>query len=425
MTNVIPKNLENNHDTQTTFPWPLPAPSSPRPLVSRPRRRSRRTPKSRRSRRSSPRCRQRSSSSRKSQTQTKKTVDETQATADKTADVVAQEKRGAVASPATCATATNRSTCSTWTAIAIATASARASTPTSASMTRSPACSALRPAARIRVRATRRSPIRTRARISSSTWRTCTWAPNAEWKITAGKQRYAWQRTGSLFYDSDVNPEGIAVNYTTGNFFAGAFYDWLAERALSFSNVTTGTNTDSIMFGGAGRISHPVLRRDAADAGRHLLGFRWRAGLQPVLRWQLLRQHHDHQHRGLQSHAAGRASAYGLPAVRLRHHRRLRRPDARRSAAGRCACSSTTRRTRSRGESGGPREAGYRAAPRASRYGAASAVKGTWEFGVTVPADREGRVVRPAARFRLWRRQHRHRMATCFAAATPWRATGR
>jgi len=77
-----------------------------------------------------------------------------------------------------------------------------------------------------------------------------TWAPNASWKTTFGKQRIPWQRTQALFYDNDVNPEGIALNYTKGNFFAAAFYDWLAERALSFSNVTTGTNTDSIMFGG-------------------------------------------------------------------------------------------------------------------------------------------------------------------------------
>jgi hypothetical protein len=76
-----------------------------------------------------------------------------------------------------------------------------------------------------------------------------TWAPNASWKLTAGKQRYPWQRTGSLFYDNDVNPEGMAIGYTKGNFFANAFYDWLAERALSFSNVTASTNTDSIMFG--------------------------------------------------------------------------------------------------------------------------------------------------------------------------------
>ena len=75
-----------------------------------------------------------------------------------------------------------------------------------------------------------------------------TWAPNADWKVTAGKQRYSWQRSGSLFFDGDVNPEGLAVNYGTGNFFASAYYDWLSERALSFSSPT-GTNTDSIMYG--------------------------------------------------------------------------------------------------------------------------------------------------------------------------------
>lgn len=76
-----------------------------------------------------------------------------------------------------------------------------------------------------------------------------TWAPNAHLKVTAGKQRYPWVRTGSLFFDGDVNPEGIALNYTHGNFFAAAFHDWLAERALSFGNVTSGTNTDSVLFG--------------------------------------------------------------------------------------------------------------------------------------------------------------------------------
>jgi hypothetical protein len=76
-----------------------------------------------------------------------------------------------------------------------------------------------------------------------------TWAPNAQWKVTAGKQKYGWTRSPGLFYDNDVNPEGITINYATGNFFAATFYDWLAERALSFGNTSTGTNTDSIMFG--------------------------------------------------------------------------------------------------------------------------------------------------------------------------------
>jgi len=75
-----------------------------------------------------------------------------------------------------------------------------------------------------------------------------TWAPNASWKVTGGKQKYPWVRTGSLFFDNDVNPEGLAVGFSQGNLFVNAYYDWLAERALSFS-APTGTNTDSIMFG--------------------------------------------------------------------------------------------------------------------------------------------------------------------------------
>jgi hypothetical protein len=85
-----------------------------------------------------------------------------------------------------------------------------------------------------------------------------TWAPSADLKITAGKQRYPWARTGSLFFDGDVNPEGLAFNYAKGNFFAAAFYDWLAERALSFGNVTSGTNTDSILYGAQAGYRIPI-----------------------------------------------------------------------------------------------------------------------------------------------------------------------
>src|SRR6187455_3339080 len=84
-----------------------------------------------------------------------------------------------------------------------------------------------------------------------------TWAPNADLKFTGGKMRYPWIRTGAFFYDNDVNPEGIAVNYTKGNFFASTFYDWLAERALSFS-APTGTNTDSIMWGAQAGYRFPI-----------------------------------------------------------------------------------------------------------------------------------------------------------------------
>jgi hypothetical protein len=88
-----------------------------------------------------------------------------------------------------------------------------------------------------------------------------TWAPTAQWKVTAGKQKYPWQRSGSLFFDGDVNPEGLSAGYTMGNFYANAYYDWLAERALSFANVTTGSNTDSIMFGA--QIGYKIPLSDA------------------------------------------------------------------------------------------------------------------------------------------------------------------
>ncbi len=93
------------------------------------------------------------------------------------------------------------------------------------------------------------------------------WQPNANWRFTGGKMRYTWTRTPSLFFDSDVNPEGLAVNYTQGNFFAGAFYHWLTERALSFSNVTTAAPADSVLYG-----AQVGYRTDIADGVRLTMG---------------------------------------------------------------------------------------------------------------------------------------------------------
>ncbi|MEZ5473963.1 MAG: putative porin [Steroidobacteraceae bacterium] len=76
------------------------------------------------------------------------------------------------------------------------------------------------------------------------------WTPNAAWKVTGGKSKYVWSRTPSLFYDGDINPEGLAVNYVAGNFFAAGFYHWLTERALSPSNPSAGISADSNLLGG-------------------------------------------------------------------------------------------------------------------------------------------------------------------------------
>ncbi len=63
------------------------------------------------------------------------------------------------------------------------------------------------------------------------------WNPGADWKVTAGKMGIPWARPAqSLFVDGDINPEGIAVGFNHGYFFANAFYFWL--------NEVTSSNTD-------------------------------------------------------------------------------------------------------------------------------------------------------------------------------------
>jgi hypothetical protein len=68
------------------------------------------------------------------------------------------------------------------------------------------------------------------------------WAPTDQWKLTAGKMRYPWARTSSYFFDNDINPEGVAVNWqqAANGFFGSAFVTELAERS---------TAADTMMFG--------------------------------------------------------------------------------------------------------------------------------------------------------------------------------
>jgi len=68
------------------------------------------------------------------------------------------------------------------------------------------------------------------------------WQPTADWRFTFGKMKYPWTRPGqSVFFDNDINPEGLAVNFNRGMFFASSWYHQLEERA------TTGESTS---FGG-------------------------------------------------------------------------------------------------------------------------------------------------------------------------------
>jgi Putative porin len=76
------------------------------------------------------------------------------------------------------------------------------------------------------------------------------WQPLPDWKFTAGKMRYPWVRTGlNLFFDNDVNPEGLAVNFARGDFFASSIYNILKERT-TVSATNLAASGESTMLGG-------------------------------------------------------------------------------------------------------------------------------------------------------------------------------
>lgn len=76
------------------------------------------------------------------------------------------------------------------------------------------------------------------------------WKPHADWKFTAGKMKYPWVRPGqSIFFDGDINPEGLAVNFSHGPFFASSFYNQLEERSAV---------GESTLFGGQLGWKQPV-----------------------------------------------------------------------------------------------------------------------------------------------------------------------
>jgi hypothetical protein len=57
------------------------------------------------------------------------------------------------------------------------------------------------------------------------------WQPTEAWLVRGGKMPMPWTRPSwDLFWDNDLNPEGLAVNYSKGPWFANASYMWIQER---------------------------------------------------------------------------------------------------------------------------------------------------------------------------------------------------
>jgi hypothetical protein len=97
------------------------------------------------------------------------------------------------------------------------------------------------------------------------------WQATPAWKFTAGKMKQAWVRSGaSSLFDSDVNPEGLAANWTRGDYFASATYNILEERAAVGESTLTAAQVGWKPALGAGRFTlaagyfdfHSVQRRN-------------------------------------------------------------------------------------------------------------------------------------------------------------------
>jgi len=73
-----------------------------------------------------------------------------------------------------------------------------------------------------------------------------TFAGNAH--LIAGKMKMPFARPGqSLFWDNDINPEGIALTYGAGSMFGSVWNYWLEENVQS--TATTTTTSDTKMYG--------------------------------------------------------------------------------------------------------------------------------------------------------------------------------
>jgi hypothetical protein len=75
-----------------------------------------------------------------------------------------------------------------------------------------------------------------------------TFASNAH--LIGGKMKMPFFRPGqSLFWDNDINPEGLAVTYGSGSLFGSAWGYWIEENVQTGTATTTATSTDTKMFG--------------------------------------------------------------------------------------------------------------------------------------------------------------------------------
>jgi hypothetical protein len=102
------------------------------------------------------------------------------------------------------------------------------------------------------------------------------WRVAPSLKLVAGKMKYPWERPGtSAFFDADINPEGLAAMWNSGDFFGSAIYNLLEERSSAAESVMTGIQAGWRPAVGPGRLTlagayfdfHSVQHRAAFPNG--------------------------------------------------------------------------------------------------------------------------------------------------------------
>lgn len=80
------------------------------------------------------------------------------------------------------------------------------------------------------------------------------WKAADGFNVMAGKMPQPFFKTGSYFWDNDITPEGLAVKFSRGMFFASAFDYWLGERAAD-----TDAKLDGVQLGMTGNVGAAKL----------------------------------------------------------------------------------------------------------------------------------------------------------------------
>ncbi|MGQ0430621.1 MAG: putative porin [Gammaproteobacteria bacterium] len=81
------------------------------------------------------------------------------------------------------------------------------------------------------------------------------WKPVNGLSVLAGKMPQPWHRTSSLFWDGDITPEGLAVKYVRGPFFANAFGHYLSERSTANESTLIGGQLGATLSIGTAKLT--------------------------------------------------------------------------------------------------------------------------------------------------------------------------